>query len=71
VLSDAAAARARELIEYRVAHKPENFANARDVRNLLEHAIANHATRVVSLGKKKPTKKLLSTLEAEDLEDWQ
>ena len=71
VLSDAAAARARKLIESRVAHKPENFANARDVRNLLEHAIANHATRVVSMGKDNPSKELLSTLEPEDLQDWQ
>ena len=71
VLSDAARERARELIENRVAHKPENFANARDVRNLLEHAIANHATRVIGLGRENPGKELLATIEPEDLEDWQ
>ena len=54
-LSEAAEAKAMEMLKERVANKPENFANARDVRNFMEHAIANHATRVV--GMKDVTKK--------------
>ena len=51
--------------ESRVESKAEDFANAREARNYLEKAITNHATRVVKL--KNPDKKVLSTLEAEDL----
>ncbi len=35
----------------RCENKPDNFANARDVRNILEHAITNQAARVVASGK--------------------
>ncbi|MBR2836652.1 MAG: AAA family ATPase [Coriobacteriales bacterium] len=69
-LSPAAEKKARELIDYRVAHKPDNFANARDIRNFMEHAIANHATRVANLKGAKNSKRILSTIKPEDLEDW-
>ncbi|MBQ9120201.1 MAG: AAA family ATPase [Lachnospiraceae bacterium] len=46
-LSEEAAAYAKEFLVNRCANKPENFANARDVRNFLEHAITNQAARVV------------------------
>lgn len=69
-LSPAANKKAWELIKHRVAHKPENFANARDVRNFMERAIANHATRVVALEDARSSKELLGTIEPEDLEDW-
>lgn len=65
-LSEAAEAKAMEMLKERVANKPENFANARDVRNFMEHAIANHATRVV--GMKDVTKEVLLTIEPEDLQ---
>lgn len=65
-LSEAAEAKAMEMLEERVVNKPDNFANARDVRNFMEHAIANHATRVV--GMKDVTKEVLSTIEPEDLQ---
>ncbi len=65
-LSEAAEAKAMEMLKERVANKPDNFANARDVRNFMEHAIANHATRVV--GMKDVTKEVLSTIEPEDLQ---
>ena len=55
----------------RVAHKPENFANARDVRNFMERAIANHAVRVASLDGASESKEILGTIEPEDLEDWE
>ena len=47
-----------------------NFANARDVRNFMEHAISNHATRVVSMEGARGNKELLATIEPEDLQDW-
>lgn len=64
-LSEAAQKKAMEMLRERVEHKPENFANAREVRNFLEHAISNHATRVV--GFKDVSKEMLSTIEPEDL----
>ena len=70
-LSPEADEKARQMIEYRVAHKPENFANARDVRNFMEHAISNHATRVVGMEGARGSKEILGTIEPEDLEDWQ
>ena len=70
VLSPAAAEKARDLIAARVADKPANFANARDVRNFQEHAIANHAVRVAGLAEAAESKELLSTIEPDDLQDW-
>jgi SpoVK/Ycf46/Vps4 family AAA+-type ATPase len=69
-LSPDAAQAAREMIERRVAAKPANFANARDIRNFMEHAIENHATRVADLADARSNKAILGTLEVEDLEDW-
>ncbi|MCQ2522187.1 MAG: AAA family ATPase [Lachnospiraceae bacterium] len=65
-LSEEAEKVALDFFTKRFEVRPENFANARDVRNYLEKAITNHATRVVTLSE--PTKEQLSTLEAEDLE---
>ena len=70
-LSPAARTKAAELINKRVANKPENFANARDIRNLMERAIGNHAMRVAGMKKAKGSKKILSTIEPDDLEDWE
>ena len=69
-LSPEAMRKARALIQDRVDHKPENFANGRDVRNLMEHAIANHAVRVASLEGARESKEILGTIEPEDLEPW-
>lgn len=69
-LSDAAREKAKQLLEARVANKPENFANARDVRNFMEHAIANHATRVVKIKDAEKNKEMLSVIEPEDLQDF-
>ena len=70
-LSPEAEQRARELIEKRVASKPENFANARDIRNFMERAIANHAMRVARLEGASDSKEILGTIQPEDLEDWE
>lgn len=70
-LTEEAEAKALEMIQARVANKPENFANARDIRNFMEHAISNHATRVVGLEETNMDKQVLSTLEACDLQDFE
>ena len=70
-LSSPARELAREMIGRRVANKPANFANARDIRNFMEHAIANHAIRVANLEGAKDSKRILGTIEPEDLEDWE
>ncbi len=46
--------------------KNDNFANAREVRNFLEKAITNHASRVIQL--ENPDKEALCTLLAEDVQ---
>ena len=66
-LSEAAREKAVALFTERCENKPENFANAREVRNFMEKAMLNHAGRVTKLPKSARTKKVLSQLEAEDL----
>lgn len=64
-LSGAAEYFVQAYFEKRMEQMPQNFANARDVRNLLETIIASQATRLVELGM--PTKEQLSILEEEDV----
>ncbi|MDE7324724.1 MAG: AAA family ATPase [Lachnospiraceae bacterium] len=47
VLSEGAQEFVRDFLKKRCENKPDNFANARDVRNLLERAITNQAARVI------------------------
>lgn len=65
MLSSDALEEARRFFTDRVADKPEGYANARDVRNYLEKAISNQATRIVGL--KDVDKNILAMLEKEDL----
>lgn len=65
-LSEEAEQFCAEWMKERVANKPENFANARDVRNFMEKAISNQATRIVSV--EKPDRKMLGTIEKADVE---
>ena len=65
MLSRDALEEARRFFTERVANKPEGYANARDVRNYLEKAISNQATRIVGL--KDVDKNILAMLEKEDL----
>ena len=65
MLSRDALEEARRFFTERVANKPEGYANARDVRNYLEKAIYNQATRIVGL--KDVDKNILAMLEKEDL----
>ncbi|MGN0345769.1 MAG: AAA family ATPase [Lachnospiraceae bacterium] len=65
-LSEDAETYALEYFQKRYAEKPDNFANARDVRNFMEKAITNHASRVVKI--ENPSKECLCTMEKEDLE---
>jgi AAA+ superfamily predicted ATPase len=69
-LSQAAKEKAYEMLKERVAHKPDNFANARDVRNFMEHAISNQASRIVEMEDADADKSILETIEPEDLQDF-
>ena len=51
------------------ANKGENFANARDVRNLFETIITNQASRVAAM--EDPTDEDLMTILPQDLEDYE
>jgi hypothetical protein len=64
-LGDAARTRARQLFASLVDHKSASFANARDVRNMFEHALSSHANRLAKVPQ--PSKDELMSLEAEDL----
>lgn len=66
VLEDEAKAAARRFFENRYEERPEDYANARDVRNYMEQAISNHAGRVVNI--KELTKEVLQTICVEDVE---
>lgn len=57
---------ARDFFAKRAENKTISNANARDVRNFVEKAITNHATRVVNI--ENATKEQLSTFEKEDFE---
>jgi SpoVK/Ycf46/Vps4 family AAA+-type ATPase len=69
-LSQAAKEKAYEMLKERVANKPDNFANARDVRNFMEHAISNQASRIVEMEDADADKSILETIEPEDLQDF-
>lgn len=66
VLTEEAEAFIQVYLNKRMEHVPDNFANARDIRNLLETVIAFQATRLVELGT--PTKEQLQTIEQIDVE---
>lgn len=66
-LSDEAAKIAKEFFKERCENKPENYANARDVRNYMEKAVSNQASRIVSLTD--VDKDTLAVLEKEDVEN--
>ena len=66
-LTDEAAAAVREEIIRLEAAKGENFANAREVRNLFERIITNQAARVSELDNM--DEETLSTITIEDLTD--
>ncbi len=65
-LSKEAAEEAKRFFIELCENKTETYANARDVRNYLEKAISNQATRIVGLSD--VDKETLATLEKEDLE---
>lgn len=69
VLSEAAKVKATEYFTQAVENKSENFANAREVRNYFEKAVAKQATRLVS-HVNNLTDEMLLTIEAEDLESF-
>ena len=66
VLSESALEEAKRFFKERCESKTETYANARDVRNYLEKAVSNQATRIVKL--QDVNKETLAVLEKEDLE---
>lgn len=66
-MTDEAEAAVMAEIERLEGSKGENFANAREVRNLFEKIITNQASRVSALGD--VDEEQLTTITAEDLED--
>lgn len=70
-LSDDAKKAAFEMLKKRENNKPENFANARDVRNFMEHAITNQASRIVKMEHAGEDKEILGAIEVEDLQDFE
>ena len=66
-LTDEAAEAVREEIIRLEAAKGENFANAREVRNLFEKIITNQAARVADL--ENVDEEMLSTITIDDLKD--
>ena len=56
-----------QMIRDREAAKGENFANARDIRNLFESIITNQATRVAEM--KDPSENDITTIMTPDLKD--
>lgn len=69
-LSPDAEKKALWMLQERITHKPDNFANARDVRNFMEHAISNQASRIVKLENAKENKEILGTIEEKDLQEF-
>lgn len=57
----------KTLLMLRKAQMPENFANAREVRNLFETIITNQARRIAVL--EHPTKEEMQQITLEDLQD--
>ena len=69
MLSRDALEEARRFFTERVANKTASYANARDVRNYLEKAISNQASRIVKLENvDKIDKNILAIIEKEDVE---
>ncbi len=65
VLSDQAKIYAKNYFEEIMKNPPENYANAREVRNFLEKAITSQATRLSS--ENEPTHEMLQSIEMIDM----
>jgi len=68
-LSEEGRACAEKFFAERVENKTENFANARDVRNYFEKAVANQAGRIVTMNADEMDEITLQTLTMEDVKD--
>ena len=67
-LSEEADSALKKYLEHLCNNKPDNFANAREMRNLFETAYENVANRVLSLPKEQRTEKVLKEIKLEDLQ---
>ncbi len=66
-MSDETREKVRESIREIEENKDDNFANAREIRNLFEEIITNQASRVAEIDD--PTEEELTEIRTEDLED--
>ena len=69
IIEDAARGHVREKLSLMKLSSPENFANARAVRNLFEDIITNQAGRIATM--ENPTLEDMKTITNEDLTDAQ
>ncbi len=58
----------KEYLHWLVNHKPENFANAREIRNLFELTISNQANRLAGIEDKSDDE--LNEIVKDDLPEW-
>jgi SpoVK/Ycf46/Vps4 family AAA+-type ATPase len=56
------------IIKYKVENKDDNFANAREARNLFEAVVTNQATRVASIDN--PTEEDMNTIDKADFQEF-
>lgn len=66
-MTEEASTAIRAKIDEHEKNKGENFANARDVRNMFEAIITNQATRIAAI--ENPTEKDITTILPDDLDD--
>jgi len=67
-LSDEAECYVKAYLSWLVKHKPENFANGREMRNLFELALSSQANRLA--GKADISDEELNEIAMEDLPEW-
>lgn len=66
--SDEAQQAIKEYLHWLVNHKPDNFANGREMRNLFEASLSNQGNRLST--KTTITDQELNEIQKEDLPDW-
>lgn len=67
-LSDEAKQVVKDYLHWLVNHKPDNFANGREMRNLFEASLSNQGNRLST--KTTITDQELNEIQKEDLPDW-
>ncbi|MCR5101349.1 MAG: AAA family ATPase [Butyrivibrio sp.] len=68
IMSEEAQGALKDILTYKVEHKDDNFANAREARNLFEAIVTNQASRVAQI--ESPTEEQMNTIEVDDMKDF-